>query len=107
MRPTLIQVWVPIVLRDRATSEPLINATVQAADLDGTDAARKELDLRIVEAVEELAPREPAKAEVIPTAPMPAVATDSSNAAGEPPAETPVEVSFETHGPDPADTAAE
>jgi hypothetical protein len=85
-------------------------AAAQRATVGGTDAARKDLDLRIVELVEELAPRDPAV-----TAPMHAVTAEPSPtpspAAAEPPAETPaetpVEVSFEPHGPDPADTTAE
>jgi hypothetical protein len=87
-------------------------AAAQRGSSTDADAARKELDLRIGELVEELAPREPVR-----TAPMPAVAEPSPAAVPAPetlterpaetPAETPVEVSFEPHGPDPADTAAE
>jgi hypothetical protein len=93
-------------------------AAAQRGTSANGDAARKELDLRIAELVEELAPREPVvssagedRPQASTTAPMPVVVTEPSPVAADPasetPAETPVEVSFESHGPDPADTTAE
>jgi hypothetical protein len=81
-------------------------AAAERATAAGVDATRQDLDGRIVALVEELAPREPAPAPAV-TAPMPAADAEPTPTPPESPAETPVEVSFEPHGPDPADTTAE
>jgi hypothetical protein len=75
-------------------------AAAQRATSADVDATRQELDQRIAALVEELAPRDPN----VPPAPAPA---SPPPAACDPPADTPVEVSFEPHGPDAADTTAE
>jgi hypothetical protein len=82
-------------------------AAAQRATSAGIDAARQALDLRILEIVDELAPREEPAATPQPTAPMPAVPTEPGSTPRDTPAETPVEVSFEANGPDAADSTAE
>ena len=81
-------------------------AAAERATVAGVDATRQDLDLRIAELVEELAPHEESAPPAV-TAPMPVVATEPPSTSSDSPEETPVEVSFEPHGPDPADTTAE
>jgi hypothetical protein len=81
-------------------------AAAQRATSAHADASRQALDLRIAEIVDELAPREAATPTVTATtAPMPAVAPEP--APSDASAETPVDVSFEAHGPGAIDTTAE
>ncbi len=83
-------------------------AAAQRATVADVDAMRKDFDQRILALVDELAPRDAtSKPAAAATAPMPAVATEPACAPSDSPAETPVEVSFEPHGPNPADTTAE